>query len=738
MDDKQCDKIFTRLRQQAESLIKAESIYHQEENTLHKMQSLLHELQVHQIELELQNRELMETQEILAIAEEKYRNLFDFAPVGYCVLDSKGIVLELNHSLTELCDCQRNFLANYPLSRFIDESDILKWHRMLKTKEQEIEHNLLFIDGKKRQHFTQVRLQRLANHHQTNAEWLAAITDVTELHNLGVELKIKGAAVENTLEGVIITNARQEIRYVNPAFESTTGYSRDEVLGRNPKLLQSGKHTPGFYKEMWDSLRQNGTWQGEIWNRRATGEVYPEWLSITTIRDAKNLPSYFVGVFSDITKDEKVRQRLYQLAYFDGVTELPNRHLFMDRLEQQIKHARRDQSSFALMFLDLDRFKSINDTMGHSIGDLLLSQVSNRLRELVRSVDTVARMGGDEFTVLLPGSNSPLCSKRVANKILDCMATPFDLDGRQYHISVSIGISRYPEDGSDCETLIKNADIAMYHAKANGRNTFHFFDSGLTHKIHDQVHLESDLREALNQNHLELHYQPQKDLQTGEWVGVEALLRWNHPNHGMIPPSEFVKIAEESGLIVNIGYWVLQRAITQFLEWQETGIDVGVLSINLSPHQFLQNNLIERVESLLKETGMPAERLGLEVTESAAMPNFQYSIKTLESLRELGTRVYIDDFGTGFSSLSQLRRLPIDVLKIDRQFVSDIPHNNDGVAIAQAIVAMAKALRYRIVAEGIETEEQFAFLRALGCDTGQGYHFSRPVPSFQINEIFAA
>jgi EAL domain-containing protein (putative c-di-GMP-specific phosphodiesterase class I) len=340
--------------------------------------------------------------------------------------------------------------------------------------------------------------------------------------------------------------------------------------------------------------------------------------------------------------------------------------------------------------------------------------------------------------MLLPGTHSSDDTRSIAEKVLASMAVPFDLEGREYHISISIGISRYPEDGLDAETLIKHADIAMYQAKEQGRNTYSSFSENLTQKISRKVGLENDLRDALRHDQLELHYQPQKNLIIDRWYVVDALLRWRHPEKGMIPPDEFIGIAEETGLIVKIGDWVLRRAAEQYLAWRAAGIDVGPLSVNLSPHQFLQSNLVERIRAILHETGMPSTQLGIEVTESAAMPNFQHSIRTMESLRDMGIAIYIDDFGTGFSSLSHLRHLPIDALKIDRAFIDELPHNADDVAIAQAIIAMAKTLNLRIIAEGVETPAQLDFLKRHGCHSAQGFFLSRPVPAERISELLGA
>ncbi len=698
---------------------------------------LLHDLRVHQIELEMQNDELRNTQAVLSASRDRFSHLYNFSPVSYCTLDQRGIVIECNLTLCRLLNRERSELIGYPLGRNLPAEDLPILQDMFSQRDPAVENTLRLRSHHEGAPILHVllKLQRVEKPIEDTGHWRAAISDITSLHQLTEELRIKSAAIENTLEGVLITRVDGTICFVNAAFEKTTGYSLQKVVGKNPNILHSGKHTSSFYQDMWQAITHNGHWRGEIWNRRANGEIYPEWMSISTVFDASKKPAYYVGVFSDITTEENMRQRLHKLAYYDGVTDLPNRHLFMDRLGQAIADARRNHRKLALLFIDLDRFKNINDTLGHSTGDLLLIEVSRRIAANLREVDTVARMGGDEFMILLSNITGDKDSLLIANKLLGAMADPFDLEGRQYHISASIGISHFPADGAEAEDIIRHADIAMYQAKAQGRNTYYRYTGAADEKQTAHLDLENDLRHAVRLNSLDLHYQLQKNLTDGRWSGVEALLRWHHPERGFIPPADFIPIAEETGLIVDIGYWVLRRACKQFLAWQRDGLDVGRISINLSPHQFLQSNLVERMREILDETGMSPHHLGVEITESAAMPNFLYSVRTLEALREMGVAIYIDDFGTGFSSLSHLRRLPIDILKIDRSFVADTPGQSDDVAIVRAIIAMARAMNIEIVAEGIEADEQLEFLRQEGCHAGQGYLLSRPVSAVEVTRL---
>jgi diguanylate cyclase (GGDEF)-like protein/PAS domain S-box-containing protein len=702
--------------------------------------SLMHDLRVHQIELEMQNEELRNAQAELTASRDRFAQLYDVSPVGYCTLDTRGVVVQCNLTLCQLLGKDRGQLINYALGQHCPAADLPILQNMLKSRKTPVEGQIRLRANNPAQtvHHVLLKLQQINWRDNNSGHWLASISDISSLHRTTAELTVKSAAIENMLEGVIITDANNLICFVNKAFEQTTGYRSQEVLGRNPKLLQSGRQDADFYQAMWQSIAEEGHWRGELWNRRASGEVYPEWISIISVGGNDGDSGHFVGVFSDITTEENMRRRLHDLAYFDGVTNLPNRHLFMDRLNQVIADALRYQRSFALLFLDLDRFKNINDTLGHSMGDLLLVEVSRRIAASLRETDTVSRMGGDEFMILLPHVQSVSDARGVAEKLLDSMSNPIDLEGRHYYVSASIGISCYPGDGLDAEELIRHADMAMYQAKSHGRNTYRLYTPSLDEGQVSSLDLENDLRHALRLETLELYYQPQRSLVDDRWFGVEVLLRWNHPERGFIPPDEFIRIAEETGLIVSIGYWVLRQASEQYLAWRRAGLDVGRISINLSTHQFLQGNLVEQLRGILDETGMPPHRLGIEITESAAMPNFDYSVRTLDALRKMGIVIYIDDFGTGFSSLSHLRHLPIDCLKIDRTFVSEIPDNGDDIAIARAIIAMARSMNLQIVAEGIETSEQLEFLRHEGCHTGQGFLFSRPMPSNAIQALMGS
>jgi len=559
--------------------------------------------------------------------------------------------------------------------------------------------------------------------------------DVTERIRVEDKLRQDAKVFESTTEGVMITDLEGNILSVNQAFTDITGYSEAEVLGRNPRLLKSSRQDESFYQAMWASLYETGRWQGELWNRRKNGEIYPEWQSISTVKDPTGRPTNYVAVFSDITQIKRSESQLNFLAHHDPLTELPNRLLFNDRLEHAIQRAKRVDTNLAILFIDLDHFKTVNDSLGHPIGDRLLSHVANVLKDCVRAEDTVARLGGDEFVVLLEGLDDIDYTGEVAKKILQALANPFELEGHPLVISASIGISTHPIDGHDATTLVRNADSAMYRAKQDGRNTFHYYSAELTRSARERFTLEAELRRATEREEFELHYQPQLDVATGLIVGAEALVRWQHPQSGMISPVRFIPLAEETGLIVPLGEWVLQTACEQYQLWRQRGLPHFSLAVNLSPRQFRQKGLVKTIHAILDLTGMPPEQLELEITEGAIMEQGEHTRSILLALKSLGIRLAIDDFGTGYSSLAHLRRFPINVLKIDQSFMRDIPNDPSAMEIAATIIAMARNLHLKVLAEGVETGEQLAFLMARNCDYSQGYLHSRPLTADEFEAL---
>ncbi|MFA7242283.1 MAG: EAL domain-containing protein [Sulfuricellaceae bacterium] len=567
------------------------------------------------------------------------------------------------------------------------------------------------------------------------ALWI--IEDMSGYREAEENLRLAAKVFDSSVEGILITDAASRIVNVNRAFTQITGYTAAETIGQSPTLLSSGKHDAAFYQNLWASLKEVGQWRGEIWNRRKNGEIYPEWLTISAVKNEKKITTNYVAVFSDITSRKQAEEHLNYLVNHDALTGLPNRTLFLERLMLALAHAHRNDKMAGVMFFDLDRFKIINDTLGHASGDLLLQAVAQRVGAILREGDTVARLGGDEFTVIVEGVSSEKDIAHIAQKIIDAIAKPLDLCGQEVFVTASVGISVYPNDGVDTQTLVKNADAAMYRAKDQGKNNYQFFKADMNARAFERLTLENSLRRALERSEFELYYQPQRDIATGQVVGAEALIRWRHPEMGLVLPDRFIPIAEETGMILPIGEWVMRTACAQNKAWQDAGFPLMHIAVNLSGRQFKQKNLVGVIKGILAETGLDAEYLELEITESVIMEQATETIATLGEMKALGLQLSIDDFGTGYSSLSYLKRFPIDTLKIDRSFVRDITTDEDDAAITTAVIALAHSLKLMVIAEGVETAEQLAFLSAHGCDEMQGYYFSRPLTAEAFGEKLA-
>ena len=562
--------------------------------------------------------------------------------------------------------------------------------------------------------------------------------DITERKQTEDALRQAATVFESSHDGVVITDLNGRMQAVNRAFLTITGYSEAEVLGKNPSILHSGRQTKDFYQSMWAGIKAEGFWQGEIWNRRKNGEIYPEWLTISVVRDAQGEATRYVGVFSDLSQLKQSETQLEHLAHYDPLTDLPNRLLLQSHLAHALAHAQRHKRQVGVLYLDLDRFKNINDSLGYPIGDELLIALTERLAMRIRSEDMLARLGGDEFLLVLENIDSPEDAVGMARTMLELLAQPFVLSGKQeVYIGASIGISVSPDDGIKADELIQHADAAMHLAKKQGRNTYRFYTEALTRAAGEHLELENRLRHAISANQLRVYYQPQVDIATGHIIGAEALVRWQDPERGLIPPVQFIPLAEETGLIGAIGEWVLQETCLQGVRWIKAGLPFLTLAVNLSPHQFLRGNISELVSKVLAETGFPADRLELELTESALMDQEEAAVKMLHLLRAQDIRLAIDDFGTGYSSLSYLKRFPLDILKIDKSFVDDIPFHQDDMEIASTIIAMGHILGFKVLAEGVETAEQLAFLQSKGCDMYQGYLCSPPVPAGEFEKLLA-
>ena len=549
-------------------------------------------------------------------------------------------------------------------------------------------------------------------------------------------LRLLGKFFETSNEAVLITDSQAKIIEVNDAFTRITGFEKEEVVGRRPTVLRSYRNSRRAHMQIWKSILGKGSWQGEVWDRRKNGEIYPVWLSIGPVRDDANVVCHYVAIASDISAIRRTEERLAHLAHHDSLTNLPNRVLFGDRLMQAVALARRNKKMIAVMLLDLDRFKEVNDTLGHRFGDHLLVEVSRRLKNSIREADTISRLGGDEFAVILSDISEIEKSAQVAQHFMQTVSEPFEIEGHEIYITTSIGITIYPADSDNMETLLKNADTAMYYAKSRGRNNFQFFTHEMNSRIIEKLFIESKLRRALDHEEFQLNYQPQVEAATGSIVGMEALLRWVNPDLGDMAPSKFIPIAEDTGLIIPIGEWVIKEACMQAASWLEDGVPILNLSINLSARQFHKQTIVETISAILRETGFDPHHLELEITESVIMQDVDENIQTLRRLKDLGLRLSIDDFGTGYSSLNYLKRFPIDVLKIDRSFVMDITSDPENSSVVSAIIALAHSLNLKVIAEGVETAEQLAFLKERGCNELQGYYFSKPIPGHRIKDLF--
>ena len=583
--------------------------------------------------------------------------------------------------------------------------------------------------------------QKLALYNdRSEAEYLLGISeDITERKKADSDLRIAATAFE-AQEGMMITDANGMILRVNQAFTNDTGFTAEELVGKTPRLLKSGRHDADFYRAMWQSINATGTWQGEIWDRRKNGEIYPKWLSITAVKGSDGAVTHYVGSHIDITERKSAEKEIRLLAYYDPLTRLPNRRLLMDRLQQAMASGVHTGREGALLLIDLDNFKTINDTLGHHIGDQLLQQIAQRLESCVRDGDTVARLGGDEFVVILENLSEDAFeaaaqTETVGEKILAALNQPYQFGTHEYQSAGSIGIALFNDKLQATGELLKQADIAMYQAKKAGRNTLRFFDPKMQASITARVSLESEMRQALEKRQFQLHYQIQVD-SAHHPIGAEALIRWLHPERGMVSPVEFIPLAEESGLMLPIGHWVLDTACAQLKAWQqEPNTRDLVLAVNVSAKQFRQADFVAQVQAVLQHHVINPTRLKLELTESLLLDDIEDTIATMNVLSEIGVQFSLDDFGTGYSSLQYLKRLPLDQLKIDRSFVRDIVTDNSDKAIVRTIAAMAKSMDISVIAEGVESEEQRQLLLKNGCSNFQGYLFSRPVPIEQFEAL---
>ncbi len=579
-----------------------------------------------------------------------------------------------------------------------------------------------------------LQLSLMRDEHGEPCGLIGYLSDITARVEAEKTMRLQSRIFEHSEESILITDATRHILSVNPAFSEMTGYPQEEIIGQTPAILRSTRHPTEFYEDIWVRVEQDGSWHGEVWTQRKNGEDFPSWASISLVKNHDGQISHYFSIFTDMTERKKAEERIHHLAYYDGLTGLPNRSLLYQLIDQALAEARRNRLHGAILFIDLNRFKPINDTLGHAIGDRLLLQVAERLRRAVRTADVVARLGGDEFVVALFDITQREHAAVVAQKILAALDPPFFIEENELQMGAAIGISAYPRDGFDTESLLRMADIAMYRAKQSGQAGYAFYSHEMNQRTLDRLKIESGLRHGIENNELLLHYQPKVDIASGLIVGVEALVRWNHPTRGMVSPGEFIPIAEESGLVVRLSAWVLEAALQQAYLWYAAGLPVLKVAVNLSARDF-SPSLATRVASLLTSHGVPPTWLELEITEGMLTHSSEEVITMMDALTALGVTLALDDFGTGYSSLSYLKRFPIDTLKIDQSFIRGIPADGDDCAIAGAIVSMAQRLGHRVIAEGVETLAQLDYLESLGCQEIQGYYFSAPVPADKLEAM---
>jgi diguanylate cyclase (GGDEF)-like protein/PAS domain S-box-containing protein len=686
------------------------------------------------------SRQVRERTAALTASERSFRAFFEMASVGVAQIDGATYrFIKANQKFCDIMGYTEQELRLLTPSDLIHPEDqaasaaSMQALRAREIKEATLEKRYVRKDG--RVFWGLATVSPLWSKDGSPECYLAVVRDITARKNAEEKLLLAAKVLENTVEGIVVTDPQGTIEQVNPGFTVITGYAAEEVIGSNPRVLKSDRHPQHFYREMWTRLVEEGHWAGEIWNRRKSGEYYPEWLTISAVKNEAGQTTNYVSIFHDITELKRQQDALEYQAQHDALTGLPNRILLNDRLRMALAQLTRSGSKLALLFLDLDNFKTINDGLGHGAGDALLVELSSRMEGLLRSGDTLARLGGDEFVILLPEIESMEGASHTANRLLDALKQPVVHGDVEYFVTASIGVTIAPDDGSDGHKLIKNADMAMYRAKNLGRNNFQYFAPEMDAHAQRRISLESKLRKGIEKEEFELFYQPLVQIDTGRMLGAEALVRWRHQG-SLISPAEFIPLAEDSGLILPLGDWVLRTAARQAKVWQDAGHDLS-MSVNISSRQFAGTGLASTLREILLHTELRPGKLYFEITESMLMGDMAKAEGTLLALREAGGRFFLDDFGTGYSSLSYLKRLPIDGLKIDRSFVRDIAEDADSRAIVSAIVSLAQTLNLRIVAEGVETEVQRSFLASLEPMVLQGYLASPPVPATAFEALLA-
>ncbi len=673
--------------------------------------------------------------------EERYRTLVESAPEAIFVVDvDTGTIVEVNKNACELFNMNREELYDISYLELSPtyqktgglSSDVFQEHISDALSGKTVVYEWEHINTNGQLLLCETTLVKLPTKNRTLLR--GSVIDIRKRKRAEKQMYKLSRALQQTADSIVITNQYGIIEYVNPAFEKTTGYTSEEALGKTPSIVKSNKHDEDYYKNLWETIKSGKVFTTIITNQKKDGSYYHEEKTITPLTDDNGNITHFIASGRDITERIHTQERLEYLAHHDALTDLPNRTEFSERLQDETVRSIRYNTKFAVFFADLDRFKIINDTLGHDIGDDVLKTAAERIINNIRGSDIVARLGGDEFAIILTNIKAAEEAGKVANKIIQAISQPMYIKEHELFISSSIGISIFPDDSNTPDTLVKHADIAMYRAKNQGRNNYQFFSKEMSTRAVQRLSMETDLRRALEREEFQLYYQPQLETQSGKIIGTEALLRWHHPQKGIIPPNEFIPILEETGLIIPVGDWVARTACHQLREWHDAGHALRA-SINVSSLQFNDPNFEERLANIIQETEIPNHSLELELTESLLMRSTGHTELTLKHFSEMGIQIAIDDFGVGYSSLSYLRRFPVDKLKIDRSFVRDITTDPDDAAIIITIIAMAKTLKLEIVAEGVETQEQLEFLQQFDCNVYQGFLFSRAVPAEEFTVL---
>ncbi|MFH0709503.1 MAG: EAL domain-containing protein [Pseudomonadota bacterium] len=721
------------LREKAELLSHEDTPLFDEDFSPEKVRYLIQELHVHQIELEMQNEELRQGKTELNAAKERYFDLYEMAPIGYFTLNEKGEILQSNLTATILLGIPKSALIHQPLNKFIfseDQDNYYLHHKKFLSTHQAQSYEVRMIKGDGTQFWAQLDTS-LSKNSEGGLILRLVLSDITQRKKTQSDLNIAAIAFESQ-NGIIITDAHGIILRVNQAFTRITGYPAQEAIGHAVTMLKSERHTKEFYTNLLSVLNEQGHWQGEMWNKRKNGEFYAQLLTITAVNIDGLGATHYVANFSDLTDDKEAEAAIHRLAYYDPLTGLPNRRLIQDRLAQTIAASGRNETYGAVLFVDIDHFKTLNDTRGHTVGDLLLVDIAQRLRASVRQSDTVGRQGGDEFVVLLDAlstesTEAATMAQQLGEKLRETMEKPFNLHDVEYNCKVSIGISLLSKDDT-VEDLLKHADLALYKAKDAGRNTLRFFDPAMQEALNLRSALEIELQHAIKHEQFRLFYQSQVD-EKNHVVGAEALIRWQHPRRGLVAPDDFIPLAEESGLILSIGNWVMEAACSQLKKWEkDPRMSTLQIAVNVSGKEFRQSDYVTQVERIIKASGINPMRLKLELTESIVIENIEDTIQKMNALKQLGITFSMDDFGTGFSSLSYLAQLPLAQLKIDKSFVDNIPGEKNDEMITKTIITMGRGLEMNVIAEGVETQAQREFLENNGCTAYQGYLFNRPLP----------